>query len=328
MVQKKKFSQNRPKFDKSGENPAGKNSLPNFILKKTKTQMNKGRNFFITLNNPTETDHALMSEFANWDNFRFLIYQIEEGEEDLTPHIQGTLCFKNERRKKMISDQLRGRAHVEFCNNVFKSINYCRKAKTKIAGPWEYGENPIGQGHRSDFDEIIKMAKEQKSYKEILEKFPGTVIRNQRNIQNTLAEYCKPRDFKSEVIIYYGKSGTGKTRRVFEENNKDKIYKTMVSNGTLYLDGYEPNYHEIVLFDDFYGGIKWTELLQLMDRYPHRCHLKGSSVQWKPKKIYFTSNTHPSEWYPNQSKNPVKWEAFTRRIDKIENFTNINNVLI
>lgn len=86
------------------------------------------------------------------------------------------------------------------------------------------------------------------------------------------------------------------------------------SSGPAWFDGYDPNYHQTVLFDDFYGGLKWTELMQIMDRYGHQVHTKGGFVNFKPRFIIFTSNKEPAQWYPKVSVNRDMWPAFLNRV--------------
>lgn len=127
----------------------------------------------------------------------------------------------------------------------------------------------------------------------------------------------EPRTWETECIVYWGKSGSGKTRKVYDENEVSTVY---AHPGGQWFDGYDSE--EVVLFDDFGGHeFKLTYLLKLMDRYPMKVPIKGAFVQWVPRKIYFTSNLHPKEWYPNildEHKN-----ALLRRIKLIIHFDSL-----
>ena len=281
----------------------------------------KGRNFFFTLNNPEEDDYFRVTELAHLSNFKYLVFQLEEGENG-TPHFQGMIQFLQPRRTQSLIDVVGDHCHFEFTRNVAHARKYCMKRAGQLEPPVEIGEW-TGQGKRSDIPNIIQMAKDQLSYGEILEVAPGSGLRYQRQVQNVCALYCSPRDFKTRCVIYVGPPGCGKTRKIYEKHDPRTVYKVMIAqNQNLFMDGYDPNFHKVVLFDDFYGGIRFSELLQLMDRYPHLCHIKGASVQFKPEIIYFTSNVPPAKWYPNISKKPDQWGAFVRRVDKIKTWPN------
>jgi len=60
--------------------------------------------------------------------------------------------------------------------------------------------------------------------------------------------------------------------------------------------------------------------MQMMDRYPHLVHVKGSAVQFKPEWLIFTSNTPPTEWYPKMMSDERTASAFNRRVYHVEEF--------
>lgn len=121
----------------------------------------------------------------------------------------------------------------------------------------------------------------------------------------------RTRQWKSHVRVYYGSTGTGKTRRAIEE---DKVEWT--HGGDRWFDGYDQQ--ERVLFDDFDGvksGITYRKLLQLLDRYPLQVPIKGGFVEWCPRVIVITTNIPPDRWYPDEDYSPLQ-----RRIDDFINF--------
>jgi len=57
-------------------------------------------------------------------------------------------------------------------------------------------------------------------------------------------------------------------------------------------------------------------MLQLLDRYPLRVEVKGSSVPFVSRRIIITSNASPDEWYPNiRDRTPLM-----RRITSVTSF--------
>lgn len=123
------------------------------------------------------------------------------------------------------------------------------------------------------------------------------------------------RDWKCSVVVYWGRTGTGKTRAVFDNvNDKEDIY---VHPGGNWFDGYDQ--HKIVLFDDYGGSeFKLTYLLKLIDRYPIRVPIKGGFTSWVPEEIYITSNRSPDSWYPNAHEEHI--DAMFRRFTNIVRF--------
>ncbi len=99
-------------------------------------------------------------------------------------------------------------------------------------------------------------------------------------------------------------------------------------SSTPWVDGYWGQ--EDVVIEDFSGQIHYRILLRMLDQYPNLMQVKGSSVNFCPKRIYITSNDHPSDWYPseNYDEGPLK-----RRLEAdgtghlIHKIVKYNNVL-
>ena len=70
-----------------------------------------------------------------------------------------------------------------------------------------------------------------------------------------------------------------------------------------------------MVLDDFYGWIKFDEMLRLLDRYPLLVETKGGTTHFTSRFIHITSNKHPSSWY----KRGHYYDALFRRFDYIVN---------
>jgi hypothetical protein len=120
----------------------------------------------------------------------------------------------------------------------------------------------------------------------------------------------KPRDWKPEVIWYYGATGTGKTKRAMEEMPEDR-YVCMDTDR--WWEGYDG--HSNVIIDDMRKDFcKFKRLLRLLDRYECQVECKGGSRQLRARKIIITSCYSPYEMYDTRED----VHQLIRRIDKIE----------
>lgn len=256
------------------------------------------RTWAFTLNNPTELE---------WNTLRALTvsYRVlgKEVSASGTPHIQGWLVFKRTYRRRQLKDTINARAHWEIGKAV-DGENYCLKG-----GDFELTNNR-NQGKRSDLDAVWDTIKTGARINEIIEKHPSAYIKYPNGIQKVVLAMAKPRAFEPEITVYWGKTGVGKTRWVID--NEPDLYK--VNHGGHWWDGYNNN--EAVLLDDYRGDwMKLHELLTLIDRYPINVEVKGAYVTFNSKRIYFTSDRDPKDWYPSASAE--EYSQLERRIKAI-----------
>ena len=80
------------------------------------------------------------------------------------------------------------------------------------------------------------------------------------------------RDFKTKVIVLIGRPGTGKSRLA---NEISKYVYEDKSHDKRWWDGCDEE-TECVIIDDFYGLLKYDELLKITDRYLYKGHVKGA----------------------------------------------------
>lgn len=237
------------------------------------------------------------------------------GQQEICPmtkklHWQIYLELSNGKDIKWMKKHIHATGHFEpRKGSQTDAIKYCSKTDTRKEGckPIEIGK-PHQQGKRSDLDKVGQMINEGKTLKDIAIEHPGTYIKFHKGLEKLKSIISPRRSWKTELIIYWGKSGTGKSRKAWEE------YPNAYSkDGSKWWDGY--NDQDVVIIDDFEGEIPYREMLKITDRYPYRVQTKGGYSELLVKKIIITSNKHPSEWFQRESIT-----EFERRIDTIKEF--------
>lgn len=140
---------------------------------------------------------------------------------------------------------------------------------------------------------------------------------NYQSSKRRRTEFCKP-----AVEVFWGQTGTGKTRKAYEIMGYDDTvtWRWTPGCGNTFMDGYMGQ--DNVIFDEFRGQKALGDILSLLDGYPMRVQIKGGSVHWSPKKIILTSPTHPKDWYLSVGSDKV--DQLLRRIDKITEFKSLN----
>ncbi len=96
----------------------------------------RARIWCYTINNPKDEQESQLSHPKFLSNVKSSIHQLEEGE-NLTPHIQGVIQFKNQ----MTFDQVKKKlplAHIEVCRNFIAAKLYCQKASGRLKLPVVY----------------------------------------------------------------------------------------------------------------------------------------------------------------------------------------------
>lgn len=272
--------------------------------------MSRALHWCFTLNNYDDEALAVFEAVDFRKTVTYFIYGKEVGESG-TPHLQGFISFRNRRRLTQVRRLFGGRAHWERAKGTAaQAAGYCRKD----GDFFEFGEVPKGSGDRSDLRALNAAVDAGTSIDEIREKFTSCYYRYHRLVDRLVAQRALGRDWVVDVQVFWGKTGLGKTRAVFQFTDRDQIY---VHPGNEWFDGY--NGHSVVLFDDFNGSeFKLSYLLKLLDRYPMRVPVKGGFVTWVPKHVFITSNRDPKTWYVNG--HPEQRLALFRRISNIKLF--------
>jgi len=122
------------------------------------------------------------------------------------------------------------------------------------------------------------------------------------------SDFDKPIGMERSAVVYWGRTGTGKSRRAWDEAGFTSYAK---DPRTKFWCGYQGEEH--VVLDEFRGAIDISHLLRWLDRYPVRVEIKGSSRPLKANKVWITSNLDPRLWYPDVDSETVS--ALMRRLN-------------
>ena len=267
-----------------------------------------------TLNNPT-LEPAVSEEL-----YVYHVYGKEVGESG-TPHYQGFIIFKDKLSLTSLK-VLIPRAHYEVAKGKNKqAADYCKKD-----GDYkEFGvlpEEPSVKGGEA-LKERYETAFKQAKCGDLDSIDTDLLIKHYRTLKQIRIDYVNelpPLDQTAGIWIY-GDSGVGKS------SYARKTYPgAYVKNCNEWWDGYQQQ--NTVIIDDFYGWIKYDEILKICDRYPYQVPIKGGYEQFTSKRIIITSNEPIENWYKGDWYKEEQLKALKRRIDIYEYFMLLNNECI
>jgi len=181
------------------------------------------------------------------------------------------------------------------------------KEDTRAGEPFELGKRRVQRNSKPDWDAIWTSAA-----KGNITDIPADIrLRCYANIRKVEGDHARPIPRDTNVVVYWGASGTGKSRRAWDEGGLDAYPKDPRSK---FWEGYAGQ--ETVILDEFRGGIDVAHILRWFDRYPCMVEIKGSAKPLRASRFLVTSNLHPDQWYPELD--PATLLALKRRMEITE----------
>lgn len=234
--------------------------------------------------------------FGSWEPPAVLpagiVYMLGQGELAASGyrHWQLVVYFARSVRLSAAKEPFSPDSHAEPTRSSAADA-YVHKDDTSIAGTrFEVGLKPVRRNVVKDWDAIWEYAT-----KGDLMAIPSDVrIRCYSTFKKIGESHLQPVAIVRRCFVYWGKSGSGKSRRAWEEAGLHCYSK---DPRTKFWCGYTGQDH--VVLDEFRGSIDISHLLRWLDRYPVRVELKGSSTALAMTTCWITSNIHPRDWYPD-----------------------------
>lgn len=235
----------------------------------------------------------------------FIRGQLEHGAGGFV-HWQLLIHCDRSRRLAWVKSVFGRSCHAELSRSDAADA-YVWKDDTAVQGTrFELGVKPRKRNSKRDWDAIRADA----IAGNLLGIDASVFVQHYRSLRAISSDYARPVAVVKRVHVFWGRTGTGKSRRAWDEAGMDAYCKDPRSK---FWCGY--NGHRKVVVDEFRGGIDIAHILRWTDRYPCYVELKGSSTPLLADEIWFTSNVDPRNWYPDLD--PETLAALLRRLDII-----------
>lgn len=218
-------------------------------------------------------------------------------------HWQFILALKRKGSLCTLTDAFGPQGHYELSRSEYAS-EYVWKEQTRVPGTqFEFGQKPIQRNQPKDWEQIWKDAQEGNTMA-----IPASIrLQSYRTIKSIAADFAKPIGMVRTAYVYWGATGTGKSRDAWTRAGMDAYPKDPRSK---FWCGYRGQ--KTAVIDEFRGGIDISHMLRWLDRYPVMLEIKGSSTVHAVETFYITSNVDPRAWYPELDSPSL--QALLRRL--------------
>lgn len=202
-------------------------------------------------------------------------------------HFQVFVGFRRDVRLRTVRDMFPG--HWEPSRSK-AAEDYVWKEATRIPeSQFELGSKPFKRNSATDWDAVRSAAVSGK-----LEDIPSDVyVRHYSALRRICADHARPVAQVRTCYVFWGKTGSGKSKRAWEEAGLEAYSKDPL---TKWWCGYRGEGN--VVIDEFRGVLSVAHLLRWLDRYPVRVEGKGTTYPLLAVNFWITSNLDPRSWYP------------------------------
>jgi len=183
--------------------------------------------------------------------------------------------------------------------------DYVWKEATRVEGTqFEIGAEPRRRNNGADWEAVRSSAIAGDLLAipaDIYVRYYRYCFVNFRSLCSIASDHARPMAIVRETYVFWGSTGTGKSRRAWEEAGLSAYAKDPRSK---WWCGYQGQTSVVIgtfllTLDEFRGGIDIAHVLRWVDRYPVSVERKGGSVPLLAEKVWITSNLDPRLWYPD-----------------------------
>lgn len=271
-----------------------------------KSRQRQGKYWILTI---PKDDFTPPETLEDYSELTFIRGQLESGDGTGYEHWQVVAYFERKCTISAVKRIFGKRCHCELTRSD-AARSYVWKDETSLGSRFELGTLPTRRNKTTDWDVVWSNATRGD-----LDAIDAQIrVCHYNNLRRIYSDIARPVAIERNVYVYWGESGTGKSRQAWDNGGLDSYPKCP---RTKFWDGYIDQ--RVVIIDEFRGGIDIGHLLRWFDRYPIFVEVKGASRPLLAETIYITSNLSPKEWFPELDN--ATYAALRRRLTKVIHFS-------
>lgn len=247
----------------------------------------------------------LWSDFSTRTGITFLKGQAEIGDSGYR-HWQLVLGLAKKARLQTVKELFVPSAHCELTLSDAAN-DYVHKDETSVPGTrFNFGQTPMRRNSKADWA-AVRIAAIEGRLSEIEDQI---FVTHYCTLKRIAADHQEPLDMERTCTIFWGPTGTGKSRKSRELAKEiGTVFNKIPS--TKWWCGYKGQ--PCVVIDEFTGEVGITHFLRWFDRYGVSVEVKGGSVPLQATHFWITSNVDPRDWWKEATE--MQKEAFKRRVN-------------
>lgn len=227
------------------------------------------------------------------------------------PHRHGWIYFCEQICSvKRVSRVLGGMHVFPLAGSLDSNDRYASKDTAGELNEW--GERPR-QGDRADLKDVVaRIQRGETTADEVCMDDPGYFHMYGRTLQKAedIALRSRFRTAMTQGIWYWGATGVGKSHAAFADFDPAETYVKPLED--IWWDGYTGQ--KTVILNDFRGQIRYSELLCLVDKWPHAVKRRGREpAPFLAERVVVTSSLPPEGVYDGVLDRDDNIEQLLRR---------------
>lgn len=245
------------------------------------------------------------------DIMSYLIYGLEQCNSTGSWHWQGYVEFSRRIGRRQLQEIFNNSHFEDRHGNALQAATYCAKDGEYC----EFG-SISQQGRRTDLEQLSQSIVDGASIVSVAESCPRLFVQYGRGL-SLLQSVCRQSHQRpwrhTQIEIWWGVTGTGKTRTFFSQYDVADTYRFLYRGSTDYWDGYTGQHN--VLFDEFESQIRLSDMLMYCDGHPLLLNIKFAHGYADWDTVTIISNSNPQTFYANCSTE--RRDAFARRVTRV-----------